>query len=170
MPQTSIYIAFQFDLINKSLNGIPKETLDHETNNLIFWREDLKAALFHFLFTSSIQKLQRKQNMQIYLMIAQDSHIPNDIYHLKTPIKDLAFQIQINALQFLKFWRHLNELKYFQELWLDYASKNHTFFYLLILTWNEKKYYGRAMILILSSPCWLVSPLWTIIYFPNPHI
>lgn len=36
-------------------------------------------------------------------MIAQDSHIPNDIYHLKTPIKDLAFQIQINALQFLKF-------------------------------------------------------------------
>lgn len=56
-----------------------------------FWRKDLKAALFHFLFTSNIQKLQRKQNMQIYIMIAQDSHIPNDIYHLKTPIKDLAF-------------------------------------------------------------------------------
>lgn len=90
------------------------ETLDHETNNLIFWRKDLKAALFHLLFTSSIQKLQRKQSMQIYLMIAQDSHIPNDIYHLKIPIKDLAFQIQINALQFLKFWQHLNELNTFK--------------------------------------------------------
>lgn len=52
--------------------------------------------------------------MQIYIMIAQDSHIPNDIYHLKTPIKDLAFQTQINALQFLKFWQHLNELNTFK--------------------------------------------------------
>lgn len=114
MPQTSIYIAFKLDLINKSLNGIPMETLDHETNNLIFWQKDLKAALFHLLFISSIEKLQRKQSMQIYLMTAQDSHIPNDIYHLKIPIKDSAFQIQINALQFLKFWQHLNELNTFK--------------------------------------------------------
>lgn len=52
--------------------------------------------------------------MQTYLMITQDSHIPNDMYHLKTSIKDSAFQMQINPIQLLTFWQHLNELNVFK--------------------------------------------------------
>lgn len=132
-----------------SLNGIPK-TLCYETDNLIIWLKALKAVLFHFQHSKTTNKTKYEH-----------------IFHLKTPIKDLAFQIQITPIPFLKSWQHLNEWNDFKN-YLSYASKNHTFSYLL--RWKEKKYYGRALFLILSSPCWLVSSLSTITHFPNPSI
>lgn len=74
------------------------ETLYYESNNLIFLTEILKSLFFSF----PAFILQRKQNMPAYLMITQGAHIPSDIYHLKTSIKDLTFRCKSNPIQFLK--------------------------------------------------------------------